>query len=282
MSVERSRFDVPTPMSPGLHLLVWNSTSSDQRHPPGVLRVEQTRTLPFRQPIREAFVTLVFFDIDGTLVRVNTAGRETLGRALSQWANRPVSTDGVSFSGRTDPAIVRAILKQNDLSPTSEMISDALAAYVEAMTGTLGARNVDVLPGVPPLLDALHERTDVQLALLTGNVEPVAYEKLRAHGLDKYFSLGAFGSDHADRDELAAIARRRAATQTNHARPRDRHITVVGDTIHDISCARAIDARAVAVCTGRYTRTELEAHEPDVLLDSLDQTEHIVHNLLPA
>jgi phosphoglycolate phosphatase len=44
---------------------------------------------------------------------------------------------------------------------------------------------------------------------------------------------------------------------------------VIGDTIHDVSCARAIGAFAVAVPTGGATREELAAAQPDLLLDDL-------------
>jgi phosphoglycolate phosphatase-like HAD superfamily hydrolase len=48
---------------------------------------------------------------------------------------------------------------------------------------------------------------------------------------------------------------------------------VVGDTEHDIACARAAGAMAVAVATGGCTRDKLAAHEPDLLLDSLLETD---------
>jgi phosphoglycolate phosphatase-like HAD superfamily hydrolase len=46
-------------------------------------------------------------------------------------------------------------------------------------------------------------------------------------------------------------------------------VIVIGDTLADISCARAAGAVAVAVCTGASTKDELTAAQPDVLLDDL-------------
>ena len=40
---------------------------------------------------------------------------------------------------------------------------------------------------------------------------------------------------------------------------------MVGDTVNDIRCARAIGANVIAVATGGTTAAELEAAEPDVL-----------------
>ena len=44
---------------------------------------------------------------------------------------------------------------------------------------------------------------------------------------------------------------------------------MVGDTEHDIACARAAGARAVAVATGSQRRAEFEARGPDLMLDNL-------------
>ena len=47
-------------------------------------------------------------------------------------------------------------------------------------------------------------------------------------------------------------------------------MTVVGDTEHDIDCARANGFRAVAVETGWVTREALARESPDALLPALD------------
>ena len=46
-------------------------------------------------------------------------------------------------------------------------------------------------------------------------------------------------------------------------------IYVLGDTPHDISCARAIGAKAIAIATGKFSRTELGALAPNFLFDDL-------------
>jgi phosphoglycolate phosphatase-like HAD superfamily hydrolase len=90
--------------------------------------------------------------------------------------------------------------------------------------------------------------------------------KLRQFGLDGRFAFGAFGDDGEDRNAVARVAVRRAAERTGLAPER---CIVVGDTEHDITCARAAGARAVAVATGTRQRSELEPHAPDLLLDDL-------------
>jgi len=82
--------------------------------------------------------------------------------------------------------------------------------------------------------------------------------KLRAAGIGKYFAggQGGFGSDHEDRSELPAIARRRAGEGSGEPWPRERTI-LIGDTPRDIACARADGVRVVAIATGPYGVEEL-------------------------
>ena len=55
---------------------------------------------------------------------------------------------------------------------------------------------------------------------------------------------------------------------------------MIGDTPADIQCARAINARAVAVATGMYNVSQLEDHNPDYLFSDLSRTEHILNVLM--
>jgi phosphoglycolate phosphatase-like HAD superfamily hydrolase len=55
-----------------------------------------------------------------------------------------------------------------------------------------------------------------------------------------------------------------------------RRCVVVGDTEHDVHCARAAGARCVAVATGARSRSDLAACQPDLLLDDLTGVENLV------
>jgi phosphoglycolate phosphatase-like HAD superfamily hydrolase len=213
-------------------------------------------------------MTLLLFDIDGTLVHVNGAGRSALTRALSTLLGSPISTDGISFSGRTDPDILRAVLAHNGHEPSEATLQAALDAYEAAARKAIQPRHVRPLPGTRSLLSALSDRSDVHLGLVTGNVEPIAYHKLNAVGLDAYFSVGAFGSDHAERASLPPLALRRARQATGHAFSPEQTI-VIGDTPRDVQCAQAAGVRSVAVCTGGADREALSSSAPDVLLTDL-------------
>ncbi|ARA91716.1 MAG: HAD family hydrolase [Bacteroidetes bacterium] len=224
---------------------------------------------------------LLLFDIDGTMLTTQGVGRQAVERALSTLTGEPVSAQGIPFSGKTDPQILREVLLAHGLTDVpAPLLQEAVALYVEAMHELLVPERVRLLDGVRPLLEHLQTRPDVHLALLTGNVEPMAYLKLRAVGLDHHFAFGAFGSDHADRAELPPIAIRRARAHTGHTF-HGPDVVIIGDTEHDICCGRGVGAFSVAVCTGHFSRDHLATFGPDVLLDDLRDpalfVRHVMH-----
>jgi phosphoglycolate phosphatase-like HAD superfamily hydrolase len=219
---------------------------------------------------------LLLFDIDGTLLHANGSGRRAVARALADVCGRRVVTDGVTFSGKTDPQILREVLHASGVPEVTDALVDAAVdAYTEAAAATLDPADVTPLPGAARLVRALAARDDVQLALLTGNVERMAYEKLAAIGLEAYFPFGAFGSDDADRNRLPALAVARARAHTGHPFV-GAETVIIGDTARDIRCGRGIGAMSVAVCTGRYARADLAPHGPHLLLDDLTDVSRFV------
>ena len=178
-----------------------------------------------------------------------------------------VELDGIQVeaAGRTDAAIARDLLRAAGVGDAAidagadEVAAAAVAAYAELCPPDLSAY---VAPGVGDALAALSERPDVyRLALVTGNLEPVARRKLASAGIGGYFPAGqgGFGSDAEDRGQLPAVARRRAG-----AWPRERTV-VIGDTPRDIACARVDGVRVVAVATGPFSAEALA--DADAVVD---------------
>jgi phosphoglycolate phosphatase len=208
-------------------------------------------------------VRLLLFDIDGTLLlRATRAHRDAVHAALVEVYGIEIPEGRVEAAGRTDLAIARSILLLTGVD--AKTIDAGQLAFREAATAHYARLVPDslrqhVAPGVPELLEALKPRRDVRLALLTGNFESIARLKLRRAGIADAFEVGqgAYGSDSEDRTELPAIARRRAGT-AEHPFPRADTL-VIGDTPHDIACARADGVGAIAVATGPFDADELGA-----------------------
>lgn len=222
---------------------------------------------------------LLLFDIDGTLLNANGTGRRGIEQGLSDTFGKPITTAGISFGGRTDLAIMREILQTNDLPPLDRTIQQALDAYESTVLSDVASDDVELLPGVPDLLVTLADHSEVQLALLTGNIRSMAFWKLEAVGLDHHFPFGAFGCDHAKRHELPGKAVKRAKDHTGRSYIGS-DVVIIGDTPNDIRCGRGIGAFSVAVCTGHSTRDDLASHQPHVLLNSLEDTDAFIKQVM--
>lgn len=228
---------------------------------------------------------LVLFDIDGTLLRSGGAGRRSMERALTGI----FGTSGDSeyhYDGKTDKQIVRELMQRAGQDPehVEEKMQDLLDAYLGGLNDALKLEQHRVMlyPGIPELLDALENQEHVVLGLLTGNIEAGARKKLTAAGLDPdRFRINAFGSDHAHRPELPAIAQRRAKELLGIEVEGSR-IIVIGDTPADIDCGRSIGARSIGVATGRYSVEELASHSPYAVFQDLSDTPTVLQTILNA
>jgi phosphoglycolate phosphatase-like HAD superfamily hydrolase len=201
---------------------------------------------------------LLLFDIDGTLVDCGRQGRNVFKQALLDVFGTAGDCDTYNFAGRTDPRIVLDLLTGTGL-PEQEVLAAMprlQELYLAELERVLDRDGMQLLPGVLELLESLSARPDVTLALLTGNWEAGARTKLSRFGLNRFFPFGAFGSDRTDRDDLPPVALEKAARHTG--RPfRPEEALIIGDSVHDVGCARAHGIPVLAVATGRTGAKEL-------------------------
>jgi phosphoglycolate phosphatase len=228
---------------------------------------------------------IVLFDIDGTLLLSDGAGRRAMESALRD-AFGTAGPATYRYGGKTDKLIVRETMLLEGVDETA--IDAAMDGIIEAYLRNLRAeletnRNAArALPGVFALLDAVEAHGDLMLGLLTGNVVEGAGVKLRAVQLDpNRFQVGAFGSDHELRPMLPPIARERASALLGRDVPGDK-LVIIGDTEHDMTCGQAVGARAIGVATGGVARDVLAAHAPAALFDDFTDTARVMEAILDA
>lgn len=220
---------------------------------------------------------LVLWDVDGTLLRTNGVAQHAFDTAAEHVLGRPPGDHRVRMSGKTDPCIALEILAFAGAAPAEAArllpaVLDRLEAELAAAIDLVREQG-HVLPGVAEVLADLHRDADVVQSVLTGNLAANAGVKLRAFGLDRWIDIevGAFGSDHHDREELVPVALERVARLRGRTlRPGD--VWVVGDTPRDLACARAAGSRCLLVATGQFGVDELGALEPDEVLPDLTDT----------
>jgi len=222
---------------------------------------------------------LLLFDIDGTLTWGGPA-KSAFQFGLESVFGTAGPIDDHDFSGKTDPQLARELMTRAGRG--DKEISDGLEALWEAYLGELERRiavePVTVLKGVAELIRALDDQGDVNLGLVTGNLERGARLKLGSVGLSDFFSVGGYGSDHEVRNELPVVALRRAGEHWGRQFLGPEAV-VIGDTPRDVACGKAVGARTVAVATGRFTRDQLARTEPDLLLSDFSDTTETIAGL---
>ncbi len=211
------------------------------------------------------------FDVDGTLLLTEGAARLAIAAALAERFGVEDDLAHIPMAGRTDPLIVADALRHHGIAADGEGERLALwQAILANMRRMMSPPRGGLLPGAADVVARVESEPGWVPALLTGNVREMARIKLGAFGLWDRFVFGAFGDEAPDRNALAGVAVARAAERCGVPPAR---CIVVGDTEHDIACARAAGAKVVAVATGGRSRGLLAAHAPDLLLDSLLESE---------
>lgn len=224
---------------------------------------------------------LLLFDIDGTLILTGRAGLRAMIRTFRELFGHDEPFRDITMSGRTDTFLLSYALTCAGLSDDEATHARFRAAYLGMLAEEIekpGTGHKGVMPGVGPLLDALHAHNAPHLALLTGNYRDAARIKLSHFGLWDFFPWGVFGDESADRNMLARLARDRAARYVPAAAAGD--VVVVGDTPHDIECAHAIGAQAIGVATGGHSTSELRRVGADIVFEDLSNTQAVLDALL--
>jgi phosphoglycolate phosphatase len=206
---------------------------------------------------------VLFWDIDGTLLRTARAGLYAFEQATAElYAARPDFTT-VTTAGMTDCHIAAQIIAvATGREPRENEAAALVQRYIELLPGYLAAREGFVIPPVLDILNYLDADPGYVSLLLTGNTAAGARAKLTYYDIAHFFDFAAsaFGDDCRSRAEIAARALANVRQRYPAVKPAD--MVVIGDTPNDVSCGKAIGARTVAVATGMYSAAELAVHAP--------------------
>ncbi|UCD74590.1 MAG: HAD hydrolase-like protein [Phycisphaerales bacterium] len=225
---------------------------------------------------------LILFDIDGTLLLSKRAGMNAMTDAGHELFGEAFSFEGVDFAGRLDPTIWSMAARKNAVADTPENHERFRAAYARLLKARFDADpTAELLPGVAELLERLRQDSLFTVGLLTGNYPETGKLKLRTAGLDPdIFTICAWGDEAAQRRDLPGVAMARYEQAVGEA-IRPEQVVVIGDTPHDVDCALHHGCRALAVATGPvHSFDELLAHEPDLAVRDLSDTESVMGWLL--
>jgi phosphoglycolate phosphatase len=227
---------------------------------------------------------LVLWDIDGTLIRTGGVSGDVMDTAVEDVVGGRGRPWVVERRGRTDHFILSELMTLAGV-PVSDQLR--LMPIVVARSEELLRARIDqiasqgwICAGVEAVLEELCCVDNVVQSVLTGNSQANARTKLAAFGLERFLDLdvGAFGDGRADRSELLGHALELSRSRCGQDYECGQ-IWLVGDTPHDLACARSGGVRCLLVATGLYEYEELERVRPDALLPNLLDTPLVVELL---
>ena len=217
---------------------------------------------------------LILFDIDGTLM-YHVGSRhwnEQYAHGMRTVYGITKKHDFSQYNGSIERHMAWDILRHHGV--TREDFFSKFPTYTQAMLEyleELAQKEVlfRVIPEAAILVQKFSRQKKFVLGLLTGNAKRIADWKLAHVGLAGYFSFGLYGEEADDRISLAKVVFEKAKKELHEEfQPQD--IVVIGDTIHDIRCGKAIGAITIAVTTGMHGDSAVLGQEkPDLLVDTL-------------
>lgn len=218
-------------------------------------------------PRSTAGLSLLLFDVDGTLVRSYGGSLRAMTTAARRLFGPSFSLEEVDRNGQLDPDIVAAALALNGVQATSQQLDVFRQSCVEELRAEAAA--TQSLPGARELLDQLRRTPGVLLGLVTGNYPEAARLKIEAAGIDPAcFVVQGFGDQAATRSELVRLAMDRAALLAGRPIPSG-DVIVIGDTPRDVDSAKANGCKCLAVATGNYPVDVLRSAGANAVLADL-------------
>ena len=222
---------------------------------------------------------LASFDIDNTLIKSSPGHLSALLAAVKDVYGLETRADVINHHGMTDQEIIIKILGK--FSVDEETIRSRLKKCIESMpvkyAEIVKTEDIAILEGVFDLLTRLTQNGFL-LGLVTGNLEEIAWIKLKKIGIDHFFKFGGFGSDHINRADLVKIAIQRA--EKKYGIGKNTQIFHFGDAPQDMIAGRSAGVAPVGVTTGIFSAAELQSAGASIILPNLNDTDGILRFLL--
>jgi len=210
---------------------------------------------------------VALFDIDKTLLQSKHGHRPSFCFAFKNVYGVDVNINEIKHPGFTDKLIFYDILKKHGLTEEEieKKLDEGIKAMIDHYFREYNKEEVVVYDGVIDVLKFLKEK-GVLLGIITGNVEPIAWAKLKKGNIDKFFSFGAFGSDAIQRPDIVKIAIERARKLGFTGSNKD--VYVFGDSPRDVLAAKAAGATVIGMATGYSSVDELKEAGADYVFEN--------------
>lgn len=220
---------------------------------------------------------LILFDIDGTILKMKNGISTLLFKELLEKIFKTDIPNNLmpDFAGMTDLKIIREVHHRLKIESDFDALafSKIWSDLISDFSKMCNSEYIDLLPGVPELIELFYKDCMFELGLVTGNFKENAYQKLSVFNLNGYFNHGAFGCDNEERNFLPPLAIQRANQFLNDEVFDCKSTIIIGDSPKDIECAHHNSIPVLAVATGNFTFKQLKVLNPDYLFQNFFDAE---------
>ncbi|WP_323037922.1 HAD-IA family hydrolase [Pararhodobacter sp.] len=191
-------------------------------------------------------MTLVIFDVDGTLVdsQAHIVGAMEFAFA-ALGLTCPPRAAVLGIVGLSLPQAMTRLAPEADNAGLVE-------AYKSSYTKFRAAETSPLYPGALEVLRSLRDRADIVLGVATGKSRRGLDHVLAAHGLDGFFQTTQVADDHPSKPHPSMVL---TAMRETGADPRD--TVMIGDTSFDMEMGHAAGVRCIGVSWGYHPVSEL-------------------------
>ncbi|BAW30895.1 MAG TPA: HAD family hydrolase [Methanothermobacter sp.] len=214
---------------------------------------------------------VVLFDIDKTLLIGSHCHFYSFKQAFKDLYGADITLNIPNLQGMTDKQIIYQLAKKNNIKIRE--FNNIMERIVYHYKKNVKREKIKPLNGTSQLLETL-EDMGTPMGIVTGNIEDIAWIKLKKAKFKKYFNFGGFGNEGCQRSTILQLALKRAEKTLNKINPKK--TILVGDTPRDMQAGKKVGTLTVGVATGDFTIGELKEAGADHVLKSFDEKEKFV------
>lgn len=216
-------------------------------------------------------LTLVVFDIDGTLV--DSAGLivEGFGAAFAAVGRAPAPRDEVLAQvGLSLPKAIARLMPEADAATREAAVRGYRAHYVR-LRAERGPASVPLFAGAKAEIDRLAALPDVVIGAATGMARRGLDHVLEVHDLTRHFVTRQTVDGHPSKPHPAMLEA--ALSETGVARAR---AVMVGDTTYDIEMAAAAGVAGIGVGWGHHQSEALLTAGAETVVDDFTALARVI------
>lgn len=210
-------------------------------------------------------MTLIMFDMDGTLIDTHALIAEHMSSAFSgAGLATPTPAEVRQIIGLSLPVAMGRLAATDDAVIVDNLVESYKSHYRASLEHY--SNREPLFPGAREALDRLRPAPDTLLGIATGKGLAGVNRILALHGLDRHFRTLQTPDHNPSKPHPGMLLRAMAETG---AAPHE--VVMVGDTVFDIELAKAARVMSIGVGWGYHDRRDLQLAGADVLIESFDE-----------